>query len=200
MSTIEQKRAEMEAAVSAANTEVRNSREALSRAERRQETANARLEGFLMALEIQTTPQLPARPDKAVAGRIRKRSLKGHWRQIMQAVHGSDFGYDDLIKAASRIGHAVGKETLRSQMSGYKQAGIVESVSEGRFRLTEYGMEAAAVSEKPSANNEKGEAEASPETGKIEPFPADSQGNLIGPSAEPMPVTASDRGGSALGD
>ena len=75
-----------------------------------------------------------------------------------------EFGYPELAEAAIVAKHSVSKETLRSQMSGYKHAGIVESVSDGKFKLTDYGHEAAGASNKGAvASNENGATEVAPD-------------------------------------
>ena len=166
MDTLKQKREELEAAVFGAEIDVRNMRQALMQAEHKREMARARLDGFLVALDLQATPKESAPPPKAIPDRTRRRKLTGHWQKIMQAVYQIEFGYSDLLAAAESIGHPVTKETLRSQMSGYKQAGIVESTGDGKFRITDYGMEAAGIDKTTASHNANGAAEAAPDDGE----------------------------------
>jgi len=98
----------------------------------------ARIQGMVEAAEI-------LRDARGVT-RKRQRKLTGPWQKIMQGADLiGDFDYDDLETLAEDAGHTVGRDTLRSQMSGYKSSGLVESVGDGVFRLTDLGRQAAAI-------------------------------------------------------
>lgn len=114
-----------------------------------------------------------------VVPRRRKRSLTGHWQQIMQLVDSAEgFDYDILADAVEAVGHDANRDTLRSQMSIYKAGGLVEAVGEGRFRLTDAGRRAAGISED-SSSNENGAAEAAPDAEEAPTSSTDSrEGNL----------------------
>ena len=169
MTILQKMHAELEEAVRAAEIDIRNRQQGLKTAEQRLETTKARLEGFRVALDAMGNRSPIATEahqfSNVVTVRLRNRQLTGHWRKIMQTVHGGDFGYQDLITAAALVGHKVGKETLRSQMSGYKRAGIVEGVENGLFRITPYGMQAAGISKEANGLNENGAPEGAPEAG-----------------------------------
>lgn len=172
MDTLKQKREELEAVVYTAEVDVRNHRQALMQAEHRREMARARLDGFLVAVDLQAAPVEAAKVvPKPISDRTRRRKLTGHWQKIMQTVYGAEFGYDDLLIAADLIDHSVTKETLRSQMSGYKQAGIVRSTGDGKFLITDYGMEAAGIDQPTASHNANGAAEAAPDTGEVAASP-----------------------------
>ena len=117
--TIESMRAMLDEAVAHTEAEVRNYMRALDASRQKLEMAKARREGFLAALELAPSKRPVSRSTTPSGVRARRRKLTGNWQRIMQRVQGKDFGYDDLMSAASMIGHEVGKETLRSQMSGF---------------------------------------------------------------------------------
>ena len=85
----------------------------------------------------------------------RQRSLTGNWQRLMTHVHasGNTFGYDQLELAARALGLEVSKETMRSQMSNYKSAGLIDAAGPGEFRLTEAGLRAAKVADTNSQND-----------------------------------------------
>jgi vacuolar-type H+-ATPase subunit H len=168
--------------------------ERLEEATRKLELVQAKLLGVLEAKRLTDTepPKALKQPQK------RSRSLSGHWKRIMQAVHGDEFGYDELAMMADVIGHQVGRDTLRSQMSLYKSAGLVESTDSGKFRLTEAGIKAAAI----DPNNKAPDVEASgarngrvaelegPEKTEQHPF---RKGENVGSSPTP-PASLPDEG------
>ncbi|HEU0042983.1 hypothetical protein [Sphingomonas sp.] len=116
---------------------------------------DARIKGLMEAKELLSAEALGRSEAVEViyAPRRRQRSLTGHWQQIMQLVDGDDgFGYDDLAEAVASVGHDANRDTLRSQMSLYKNGGLVESKGDGRFRLTEAGRRAAGIAGDQSPN------------------------------------------------
>ena len=134
----------------------------------------------LMSVEQATeTPAVDATPhdEHAVQPRKRSRTLSGNWQQIMQLVDGTgSFNYEALAQAAELSGHPVGRDTLRSQMSLYKQSGLVESAGEGSFRLTDAGRKAAGIAIKSWGDNPSNE---------IEPSKGEPEDGSIGPDANP---------------
>jgi len=81
-------------------------------------------------------------------GGRRSRPLSDHWKQMMATVHAlGSFDYSDLERAAAAIGHSVGRDTLRSQMSTYKSLEFVEPAEGRKFRLTPKGLKAASIEE-----------------------------------------------------
>lgn len=113
----------------------------------------ARISGIVETVELYESARAsspavePSQPmNIVVQTRQRTRRLTGHWREIMQrADRSGEFTYKDLVDAASATGHSVNQETLRSQMSGYKKAGIVVAKSNGVFELTNLGRRAADI-------------------------------------------------------
>jgi hypothetical protein len=80
----------------------------------------------------------------------RSRTLSDHWKRILSRVDMFEtieggFDYDDLSAAAASVGHTTNRDNLRSQMSLYKSAGLVDATDDGRFRLTEAGRKAAGI-------------------------------------------------------
>ncbi|MBV8685758.1 MAG: hypothetical protein JOZ90_13320 [Alphaproteobacteria bacterium] len=95
--------------------------------------------------------------------RQRNRPLSGPWKAIMaQAADVHSFDYDNLERFAAEIGHEVNRDTLRSQMSGYKGLGLVESLGGGKFSVTSAGREAAGLPERETAREEQEERDAAP--------------------------------------
>ena len=92
--------------------------------------------------------------------RQRNRMLSGPWQRIMRRMYDLDrsFSYDDLSAAADDIEHDVGRDTLRSQMSGYKTGGLVQAHGDGLFSLTEAGLIAAGISDDASADESGADA------------------------------------------
>ena len=124
---------------------VRETERANNDAQRELDLIVAKLQGVLEAVRLVEAPTPSRDSDKA---KRRSRSLSGHWKKIMQMVYGSgSFDYDDLAMTADLLGHSVGRDTLRSQMSLYKGAGLVEVAEAGKFRLTEAGIKAADIGE-----------------------------------------------------
>ncbi|QNE31007.1 hypothetical protein F1C10_02895 [Sphingomonas sp. NBWT7] len=134
----------------------------------------SRIAGIKEALQILESTEAEAPSTEASASgaarltvRKRQRSLTGHWQQIMQLVDGHEgFDYDTLAEAVEAVGHDANRDTLRSQMSLYKQSGIVEAIEDGRFRLTDAGRRVAGIAQSDTGEvppNENGAAEAAPE-------------------------------------
>ncbi|MES3100366.1 hypothetical protein [Sphingomonas faeni] len=129
---------------------------------------SARIHGLMEAKELLDAEQrLPDDSEKSaqvvIPVRRRQRSLTGHWQQIMQLVDDDDgFDYDTLAEAVDTVGHDANRDTLRSQMSLYKGGGLVETIGEGRFKLTDLGRRAARISGDQSPN-ENGPVSADPD-------------------------------------
>jgi hypothetical protein len=72
-------------------------------------------------------------------GTRKARQVSGHWKEIMEDIGRKcpfQFGYEELENAARRHGLEVrNRDNLRSQMSLYKDRGIVEAVGSGTFRI-----------------------------------------------------------------
>jgi len=164
----------------------------MRRAENEQSLVDAKIIGILETLEaLKGVPIADADPPKlehqappssgsvVVNVRRRRRKLSPEWQQIMQYVdHPEGFGYEELAEAAAAVGHVVAKDNLRSQMSLYKSAGLVDAVGSGRFRLTDNGRNAAGIAIKVAeapAFNENGGPEGPPDAGGAATPSSDSQ-------------------------
>ena len=141
-----------------------------------------RIAGIQEAIELMDAPPPPpAMSDESppvslknrIVARKRSRTLSANWQQIMQLVDGpNSFNYEALAEAAELAGHPVGRDTLRSQMSLYKQGGLVEADGDGLFRLTDAGRRASGVAvaiADDSSSNEIGPSKGEPENGPIGP-------------------------------
>lgn len=105
----------------------------------------AKIQGILEAKEIFESGSTDAAKPKP-RERQRHRPLSTAWKAIMNMAHDKgEFDYDDLGKFATAIAHPIGRDTLRSQMSGYKTLGFVEGLGGGRFRVLEAGCIAAGI-------------------------------------------------------
>lgn len=134
--------ADYERKLEAARSEYWKAQRSLEETQKSLEVAKA---AYDAAKEILAATEQPARQKKA--GGRRQRSLTGNWQRLMALVHrdGCSFGYDTLEWAASELKVDVSKETMRSQMSNYKAAGLVEATAPGEFRLTPEGLKAAKI-------------------------------------------------------
>ena len=69
-------------------------------------------------------------------GSGKSRSMSEIWAKLLSSVsQQEDFGYDDLETMAGILGHEVGKAGLRSQVKLYVDDGLLERVSNGKFRV-----------------------------------------------------------------
>jgi hypothetical protein len=77
----------------------------------------------------------------------RKREVKpsNEWVGVLRiaGAGGRVFGYDDIVAAGSIEGVEIKKPSARVQIMGYINAGIVERISDGKFRLIEKNGEPA---------------------------------------------------------
>lgn len=105
----------------------------------------ARIQGINEAVELLGERERDSQG--APKTKKRQRSLSGPWKAIMASADllGPSFSYDDLETIVATVGHEAGRDTLRSQMSGYRASGLVESVGDGRFALTDAGRVAAGI-------------------------------------------------------
>jgi hypothetical protein len=132
----------------------------LSQAQRELDVIQAKLQGAQEAAKAVSGGIEPKSPKPRVATKKRTRALSARWKKILQIAHrDKEFGYDELAVVADLIGHSVGRDTLRSQMSLYKQGGLVEATEAGTFRLTEAGLKAAEI-DRDSGNDGQNENEA----------------------------------------
>ena len=152
------------------------------------EVVQAKLQGVLEATKLMG----PVVQKSGNNQRRRTRSLSGHWKKIMQMVSQEEggFDYDALAMMAELIGHDTGRDTLRSQMSLYKSAGLVEQIEPGKFRLTPAGLKAADVEpnnkapggETPGARNGRVAELEGPQKTEQHPF---RKGENVGSSPTP---------------
>ena len=139
----------------------------------------ARIQGLMEAKELLGAEQRPQEKSEILAHSVipvrrRQRSLTGHWQQIMQLVDDDNgFDYDTLAEAVDTVGHDANRDTLRSQMSLYKGGGLVETIGEGRFKLTDLGRRAAGISGDQSPNeNGPVSADSDGPDGRVRSSPA----------------------------
>ena len=159
-----------------------------SQAQRELEVVQAKLQGVLEAAKLIG----PVVQKTGNNQRRRTRSLSGHWKKIMQMVSQDKDGFDYgmLAMVADLIGHEAGRDTLRSQMSLYKSAGLVEQIEPGKFRLTPAGLKAADIDpnnkapgvEAPGARNGRVAELDGPEKTEQHPF---RKGENVGSSPTP---------------
>ena len=154
---------------------------------RHAELLQQRIAGIQEAIELLSPKSEDAQavaqaaPKAALVVRKRTRRLTGSWQQIMQLVDGQGtFSYEALAEAAEIANHAVGRDTLRSQMSLYKQGGLVEAAGDGKFRLTEAGRTAAGITTNSEGHNPQNENEA--------PSGFAAGASETGPEANPDPT------------
>ena len=77
-----------------------------------------------------------------------RRGINTNWRTILTVVvrhHQDIFDLDDIEAASEKAGHPTNRNTIRSQMANYVNAGLVERVDQGRFRLTPSGAVAVGI-------------------------------------------------------
>lgn len=121
-----------------------------------------RIAGILEAAELLAGEgEQPAmdKPRRREEERKPRRSLTEQWKQIMALVDSAgDFDYDMLDDAARQIGHPVGRDTLRSQMSLYKASGLVEALGGAMFRMTDLGRKAAGIEKSEASDAATSEA------------------------------------------
>lgn len=152
---------------------VRHLQRQMRDAEQKLAVISARIQGMAEALELvkASKPIEPTGRTRRKGKAIRSRSLSGHWKEIMRAVDiftlvDGYFDYAQLAKAAASVGQDPSADTLRSQMSLYKQSGLVEpGARQGTFRLTDEGRKAAGF----EASNDKASGAATPEASKFGP-------------------------------
>ncbi|MBY5318210.1 hypothetical protein [Rhizobium leguminosarum] len=75
---------------------------------------------------------------------VSKRKLSGIWGRILAPLVKHDaFSYDEVQAIADAVGHDLKTNTLRSQMKVFVDAGLVERIDNGKFKVTETGALAA---------------------------------------------------------
>jgi hypothetical protein len=117
----------------------------------------------------------------------RQRSLTENWQRLLAFVHqeGATFGYEALEWAADGLDIEVSKETMRSQMSNYKAAGLVDAPAPGEFRLTVAGIKAAKIDKQKKAAFDPLGPEAIEEFGRVAELGGpEKSGQRAFPSAE----------------
>lgn len=88
------------------------------------------------------------RPDTAPSPKIvpsapKVRPAKEEWNHVFAALyheHANDFGYDEIAVAADKLDVPYKRASLRTKMMNYVNEGVLERVDNGRFRITDNGM------------------------------------------------------------
>jgi hypothetical protein len=159
MDVIDQKLSSLQHELAAARDKMRQLENMASDWGHRAALVEARIQGILEARELMQAEAEGAAKSKPK----RQRSLSGPWQAIMAMASAVDaFDYDDLERFAAEIGHEVNRDTLRSQMSGYKGAGLVGSLGDGKFTVTASGRAAAGIPERETTREEQDEHDAAP--------------------------------------
>jgi hypothetical protein len=65
------------------------------------------------------------------------------WAHVLGSLGTAQFGYDDIMQMSDIFGFGIKRNVARSQMKLYTDSGLVERVSDGKFRVTPAGKQAA---------------------------------------------------------
>lgn len=190
MSKLDEAVSRCEEQLFAEGQEVRRAQIALDRIAQQYDLTRAKLEGLreaqrLVGEETATAPKV----------RKRRRGLSPVWRELLQIVeHLGKFNYDHLARAASIMKHEINRDTLRSQMSAYRQSGLVVSVDDGWFELTDEGRKAVGLEPKkveaPDAETSEASEELGPVTGRERGYPPSTpEGSIPSGSTPSSPVS-----------
>jgi hypothetical protein len=166
--------------------DVRDKQDELHKSQTKLALHQAKLQGLIEAKNL--AEPVVMKPRSNVTVRKRTRALSDQWKAILvvvdqESIIDGSFTYDDLDRAAKRTGHEATRDTLRSQMSLYKQAGFVEAGPEaGSFRLTDAGRKAAGIdgtdtgatapNENEAPNGQAAGASEAASSGGATPWPA----------------------------
>jgi hypothetical protein len=114
------------------------------------ERERARLHGQLEAYQdiMQSGVSLDNIPAATQAGHLnsgkRNRGLSEQWKITIRRLACMDtFDYDSIAREAKRAGIEAEIQTIRGRMSKYTENGYVERISDGLYRVTQKGKEAA---------------------------------------------------------
>jgi hypothetical protein len=104
----------------------------------------------------QAAPSVQEQTHTAAGVRRRKRKLTDHWQSLLRGMATDptrrEWSLGDMESLAARLGFALQRNTLRSQMSIYADRGFVRRVSGGVYEVTAAG--AAEVGATLSKNDE----------------------------------------------
>lgn len=168
----------------------------LAKLDRERETLLIEIKTYLDALGLVRgqTSQTDPSPKKS-----RQRGLSSHWKAILAYLAADStkpFGYDDVFIAASLAEVDITRGAARTKMMSFVDDGLIERVSDGQFRVTPKGADAAGIVPKREGPDV---AASGPSTGligvqrlleepatKVDPFRRDL---LSGSSVSPMSPT-----------
>lgn len=110
--------------------------------------ANARLEAYEDALMNAEADEAKAAEKAApVAAGVRAAQIRGKWARVLAKLIDCDtFNLQDVSNAAAEIGFVVSNTNVRSQLSGYAKSGLVDRVSNGRYRANVAALAIAGIS------------------------------------------------------
>lgn len=77
-------------------------------------------------------------------GSRRSRGLSSGWKATLRKLSNREsFNYDEVLRETLRAGLGVALPTIRARMSKYAEDGYVERLSDGVYRVTAKGRDAA---------------------------------------------------------
>jgi len=115
--------------------------------------------------------------------RRRERGLSEKWATVLAAFPNTTFGYNDIQALSDVLGLDISRNTTRSQMKIYIRRGLVDSIAQGVFKLTEVGKKAAGVKQ----NAEGPDADTSGPSNHTED---NHQGSIFGQRSGLPPASA----------
>lgn len=123
--------------------------------------AEARLGAFEIAAKAFEDAAPKGKPKGSK--RTRNRLPTEDWQKVFQTLHagwGNDFGYDEVMQAATACGlEGVKRPSLRTKMMNYADGGYVERKDAGRFSITPKGIPYFKIEVQASKQNEPPEIE-----------------------------------------
>lgn len=95
---------------------------------------------YPLAMTMLSHGSVHAKPGRLVRG------LSKVWAQILGRVEESysDFGYQEILKVAEALGTPTKLDTARAQMKSYVDLGLAIRISDGKFRLSDFGSQTVA--------------------------------------------------------
>ena len=98
----------------------------------------------LLAMHIEI-PETPKEKTAVNVSQRRERVLSEKWATVLSSFPNNTFDYNDIQDLSDLLGLDISRNTTRSQMKTYVHRGLVESIAQGVFKLTESGKKIAGV-------------------------------------------------------